>query len=246
MDDYVVVKLDMSKAYDQVEWSFLKKMMMKMGFARRWVDIIITCVTTVSYRIRVNGKLTEEILPGHGLRQGDPLSPYLSLICAEGFSALLNAAEANGFLSGVKICQQATSINHLLFADDSPLLLKIDDRSSHHLQNILTLYEDCSGQTINKDKSSIMFSKNAKAAHKHQLMVGLDITIEARNDKYLGLPVYMGKSKAKTFTYLKERVWKRVYMGKSIWEGEVAFQSWKGDTDKSHSASNSYFRNVLF
>ena len=103
-----------------------------------------------------------------------------------------------------------------------------------------------SGQTINKDKSSIMFSKNAMAAHKHQLIVGLDITTEARNDKYLGLPVYMGKSKAKTFTYLKERVWKRVYMGKSIWEGEVAFQSWKGDTDKSHSASNSYFRNVLF
>ena len=89
----------------------------------------------------------------------------LYLICAEGFSALLNAAEANGFLSGVKICQQATSINHLLFADDSPLRLKIDDRSAHHLQNILTLYEDCSGQTINKDKSSIMFSKNAKAAH---------------------------------------------------------------------------------
>jgi len=72
------------------------------------------------------------------------------------------------------------------------------------------LYEDCSGQTINKDKSSIMFRKNTKAANKHHLMAGLDITTEARNDKYLGLPVYMGKSKAKTFMYLKERVWKRV------------------------------------
>jgi len=72
------------------------------------------------------------------------------------------------------------------------------------------LYEDCSGQTINKDKSSIMFRKNTKAANKHHLMAGLDITTEARNDKYLGLPVYMGKSKAKTFIYLKERVWKRV------------------------------------
>ena len=63
---------------------------------------------------------------------------------------------------GVKICQDAPSINHLLFADDSLLLLKSDTRSASHLQHILSLYEDCSGQTINKEKSSVIFSKNAK------------------------------------------------------------------------------------
>jgi len=90
------------------------------------------------------------------------------------------------------------------------LLLKNDERSATHLQDILSLYENCSGQTINKEKSSIMFSRNAKSADKEQMMAALDIRDEGRNEKYLGLPVYMGKSKEKTFAYLKDKVWKRV------------------------------------
>ena len=90
------------------------------------------------------------------------------------------------------------------------MLLKNDKRSATHLQDILLLYENCSGQTINKEKSSIMFSRNAKSADKEQMMAALDIRDEGRNEKYLGLPVYMGKSKEKTFAYLKDKVWKRV------------------------------------
>ena len=88
------------------------------------------------------------------------------------------------------------------------MLLKNDERSATHLQDILSLYENCSGQTINKDKSSIMFSQNAKTVDKEQMMTALDIRVEARNDKYLGLPVYMGKSKENNFAYLKDRIWK--------------------------------------
>ena len=132
------------------------------------------------------------------------------MICAEAFSCLLLAAETTGDLSGIKECQNAPSINHLLFADDSLLLLKANEWSANHLQNILSLYEDCLGQTINKDKSSVMFSKNTKNAKKSQVMSVLNISTEAYNEKYLGLPIYMGKSKKQTFAYLKERVWKRI------------------------------------
>ncbi|BAT09242.1 Os09g0545250, partial [Oryza sativa Japonica Group] len=77
-------------------------------------------------------------------------------------------------------------------------------------QNVLNLYESCSGQIVNKDKSSIMFSKNTSQADRKMVMEILDISTEARNEKYLGLPVYMGRSRAKTFAYLKERVWKKI------------------------------------
>jgi hypothetical protein len=190
---YAAVKLDMSKAYDRVEWHFLEDMMNKMGFCRGWIEMIMKCVSTVKYRIRVNDNFSNEVRPERGLRQGDPLSPYLFLICAEGFSALVQQAIRERSLKGVKVCPGAPTVSHLLFADDSLIICRAKEGDAQKLQNILTLYEECSGQMINKKKSAIMFTPNTREADREKVMQTLHIQKTTMNGKYLGMPVHVGQ-----------------------------------------------------
>ncbi|PNX60847.1 ribonuclease H, partial [Trifolium pratense] len=139
------LKLDISKAYDRINWDFLKDMMAKMGFSQKWIGWIMLCVETVDYSIIVNGHMVGPVIPGRGLRQGDPLSPYLFIICAEGLSALIRQAENRGDLHGIKICRNAPVISHLLFADDCFLFFKATINEATVLKNILSVYEAASG-----------------------------------------------------------------------------------------------------
>ena len=115
----MAVKLDISKAYDRVEWNFVEAVMRRLGFSDRWTSMAMRCVTTVSYSFKLNGEPVGYMQPERGLRQGDPLSPYLFVMCAEGLSTLLSRAELVGDLQGIKVCRAAPSIHHLFFADDS-------------------------------------------------------------------------------------------------------------------------------
>lgn len=121
----MALKLDISKAYDQVEWSFLEALMYRMGFSERWIRLVMLCVTTVSYSFKVNGNPVGYVHPKRGICQGDPLSPYFFVICVEGLSVLLRKVEFNGELQGIKVCHEAPSIHHLFLTDDSFYLLVV-------------------------------------------------------------------------------------------------------------------------
>ena len=142
----LALKLDV---YDRVKWAFLKGFMTKLGFPEMWIERVMCCVSTPSFSIRINGKSYGNIILSRGLRQGDLLSPYLFLLCAEGFSSLLAKVEAENKLHGVSICRRAPSISHLLFANDSFLFCRATQDEVQEIADILQLYATASGQQIN-------------------------------------------------------------------------------------------------
>lgn len=102
---WMALKLDMSKAYDRVEWDYLENVMARMGFEDMWIRKTMMCDRSVTFRISINGNDGNLIFSGRGLRQGDPISLYLFLLCMEGFSALLSKSEEDGNIQGVSICR---------------------------------------------------------------------------------------------------------------------------------------------
>ena len=120
----------------------------------------MTCVSSPSFLVLINGKPYGLIHPSRGICQGDPLSPYMFLLCAEGFTSLLQKAKLEGNIHGVSICRRAPSISHLLFADDSLLFCQAIDKETKAIMEILKLYAEASGQCINMDKSFVYFNSN--------------------------------------------------------------------------------------
>lgn len=168
------------------------------------------CVTTVSYNVCFNGSIIGLILPSRGLRQGDPLSPYLFLLCVEGLSQALEEKSRNGQIHGCKISASAPPITHLLFADDSFLFFKAKAEETYVVKAMLNSYESLSGQAINYQKSKVFFSANVRRDKQNQLTDILGVSTELRDGKYLGLPSLVGRSKKFIFNFVKDRVWKKV------------------------------------
>uniref|UniRef100_A0A2N9EM59 Reverse transcriptase domain-containing protein n=1 Tax=Fagus sylvatica TaxID=28930 RepID=A0A2N9EM59_FAGSY len=207
---HMATKLDMSKAYDRVEWGYLEAMMVRMGFHERWVSLIMNCLSSVQYAVLFNGCPTEAFFPSRGIRQGDPLSPYLFLLCAEGLMALLRKADLDFSLRGVAVCRNGPRVTHLMFADDCLLFFRANIEECQVVTDILSQYEEASGQKLNNDKTSIFYSSNTP----HDTRVAIGNLLGAPNsnsiERYLGLPPFLGRSKIKAFEDLPAKVWKKL------------------------------------
>ncbi|KAL8133670.1 hypothetical protein AgCh_008927 [Apium graveolens] len=207
---WMALKLDMSKAYDRVEWDFLKAMLEKLGFDRKLIDLFMECVTSVKYKITHSGIEFGAIVPSRGIRQGDPLSSYLFLVCMEGLTALIRDNERRGCLTGIKVARRAPMLSHLFFADDSFIFCKAKGDMAARVSCMLQMYEIASGQKINKEKSSIFFSANTGQEEKDLCCNALGFQEANGGTTYLGLPNAVGRNKNAIFGYLKSHMQKRV------------------------------------
>lgn len=207
---FMAMKLDMSKAYDRVDWLFLESVMLKLGFCRTWVNLVMSCVQTISYAVIINGKPSDPFVPERGLRQGDPLSPFLFLFCAEAFSALLNKAERDEKIHGMVVARQTPQVSHLFFADDTVLFCRANNREADEIKSIISRYERASGQRINLEKTAITFIPNIQEEKRREICSILGVIEVAQHSKYLGLPTLIGRSKKAVFATIVEKIMQKM------------------------------------
>lgn len=205
----MALKMDMRKAYDRVEWTFLEKIMLYLGFAENWVRLVMMCITTMKYSVNVNGSCGMTFQPSRGLRQGDPLSPFLFLLCSKGLSALKRDAMNRGMIKGAKANRRSPSTSHLLFADDSLLFGETSERGAQALKHILCHYEKCSVRvsTIRNPLSSLALTRERWIRVVFHIFWGWGSQLL---EKYLGFPNIVGRNKKASFQNLKDRIRMRI------------------------------------
>ena len=179
------------------------------------------CASSVTYSVQINSKPRGQIVPTRGLHQGDPLSPYLFLLCADGLSALIKNAVSEGCMEGISVCRRGPSISHLFFADDSIIFYKASMEECDALQRILKVYELASRQQLNSAKTFLFFSSNIKTKIKNEIQARFSAQVIKQHKKYLRLPSLVGKNKRNTFKEIKEKLaeklagWKEKLLSKA-------------------------------
>ncbi|KAL0386175.1 UNVERIFIED_CONTAM: putative mitochondrial protein [Sesamum radiatum] len=196
----VALKLDMSKAYDRVEWTFLRGTLLRLGFNHRFVSLVMMLVITVSYSLTLNGEHFEV------------------------FSCLIQDAERRERLTGVVVARQAPRVSHLLFADDTLVFCGATTEQIGEMRWILQVYARISGQEINFQKSTMVISGGVLLAVKHLLGAILRVRVVPRHDKYLGLPAVGGRSRVALFQNIRDRMWNRI----EGWHSKLLSQAGKG------------------
>lgn len=211
-----LMKIDFKKAFDSVQWPFLRQLLLLLGFPSRFVHLIMQCVETASYSVAVNGSIYGFFPGKNGVRQGDPLSPYLFLVCMEYFSRMLRKASLSpGFRFHPKC--DSLGVCHLAFADDVILLSRGDRPSVSCLFQQLVSFGEISGLNINASKSSIYFG-GVSDSIRHSILEDTGFAEGSFPFRYLGVPLSPHRLLASQFSPLLQKLESAIHgwLGKNL------------------------------
>jgi hypothetical protein len=145
--------------------------MRPLGFDERWIHLVMSCVRLVQYLVVVNGNSVGNIYPTRGSRQGDPISLYLFIICADALSSLIYRVVDTGIITGIPTSPGGPWLSHLFFADDNLLFCKANLVEWRRLMRSLGVYEVGTRKKLNLQKTSILFSRNTTDVKKRRFLL---------------------------------------------------------------------------
>lgn len=160
---YMVIKINLEKAYDRLEWSFIKEVLVVANFPPDLIQLIMSCVSTVSTSILFNGGVLDPFLPSRGIRQGDPISPYLFTLCMEVLGRIIDDKCTNNLWNSDKASAGGPAFSHIFFVDDLLLFAKANSLNCESVKDVVEEFCMISGQKINTAKSKVFFSPNVSS-----------------------------------------------------------------------------------
>ncbi|KAI0498608.1 hypothetical protein KFK09_019498 [Dendrobium nobile] len=194
----MIMKLDIMKAYDNINWNFIYSILHLFGFDEHFISLIKVCTESPYFSIIVNGKSHGFFKASHGLRQGDPISPTLFIIAADflsrGLSDLFINCPSLYFrtLGGI-------NISHLCFADDFIVFLNASRNKINKIFRFFKRFEEVSGLVFNKQKSCFVITKSVTSDRVLDIKNLTGFSQVFFPLKYLGIPLYKGRKKAFLF-----------------------------------------------
>lgn len=224
---YLAIKLDLEKAYDRLEWSFIRDTLKLFYFPHHLISLIMSCVSTTSISILFNGGTLDAFQPSRGIRQGDPLSPYLFILCLEVLRALIEGKCKENLWNPVKASQGGPAFSHLFFVDDLLLFAKADRKNCVAIKEVLESFCDLSGQKVSGEKTRVFFSPNVDQSMRGDFCDVLGFKSTLTLGKYLGFPL-KHKGIQQDFGFILEHIQNKLATWKAnllSLEGELSFLS---------------------
>ncbi|KAK4270478.1 hypothetical protein QN277_023510 [Acacia crassicarpa] len=207
---YMAIKIDLEKANDRVNWLFLRDCLGVLNLPSSFIDVILSCVSTPTMQLLWNGERAGSFTPTRGVRQGDPLSPYLFVICMERLAHLIQESIGKGAWRPIKLCRNGPPLSHLFFADDIVLFVEASVFQAEEVKNCLDTFCMASGLKVNASKTRVFFSKNVNHLRRTELCEILGFQVTPDLGKYLGVPLHHERVTTRTYQVLVDKVRKRL------------------------------------
>lgn len=203
-----MMKLDLKKAYDTLNWEFIGQLLEGVGFPDWFVSQIMTCISTPKFSIMMNGSPMGFFGSQRGLRQGDPMSPLLFALGMDYLDRVLQyVGEQEGFKFHVR-CKEM-QLSHLCFADDLILFCNGDFRSIYTMLQGFQMFSHASGLEVNKEKSEVYYTGMVESDIRRITDVS-GFRVGQLPFKYLGAPISTTKLKEKDCQLLVEKMVNRL------------------------------------
>ena len=210
-------KIDLEKAYDRVDWRFLESTLIAFGFPIITVNLIMTCVRASSLSIMWNGNRLDSFAPRRGLRQGDPMSPYLFVLCMERLACYISHKVVEGVWKPVSFTRGGPKFSHLMFADDLLLFCQATKSQVQMVMHSLNIFCKASGMKVNLEKSKAFCSKNVTARRRDIFTSVSSIRFALDLGRYLGVNLNHSRTSRASFHSVIEKVRGRL----ANWKGRL-------------------------